>query len=107
MAIEDITDAIADQAMPPWCAGDEVYGRSNQLRQHLDDHQIGYVRLAVPTHAQAAAPAAPRHPPSAPMPTQPDQPPPPEPGLIPLTVAEIKRLFNLITRRHLPEHHHR
>jgi hypothetical protein len=39
------------------------------------------------------------------MPTRPDQPPPREPGLIPLTVAEIKRLFNLFTRRHLPEHH--
>ena len=42
----------------------------------------------------------------APMPTRPDQPPPSDPGLIPLTVAEVKRLFNLITRRHLPEHHH-
>src|SRR5690348_17757741 len=29
--------------MPPWCAGDEVYGRSGQLRRHLQDHQIGYV----------------------------------------------------------------
>ena len=40
LAIDIITDALADQAMPPWCAGDEVYGRSNQLRQHLEDHQI-------------------------------------------------------------------
>lgn len=31
-------------------------------------------------------------------PTSPDDPPPEEPGLIPLTVAEIKRVFNLITR---------
>src|SRR5262249_5649603 len=29
--------------MPPWAAGDEVYGRSGPLRQHLEDHQIGYV----------------------------------------------------------------
>jgi len=41
LAIDIITDAIADQTMPPWCAGDEVYGRSGQLRQHLQDHQIG------------------------------------------------------------------
>lgn len=25
------------------CAGDEVYGRCGRLRQHLEDHQIGYV----------------------------------------------------------------
>ena len=41
LAIDIITDALADQTMPPWCAGDEVYGRSGQLRQHLQDHQIG------------------------------------------------------------------
>jgi SRSO17 transposase len=237
LAIDIITDAIADQTMPPWCAGDEVYGRCARLRRHLEDRQIGYVlrvgcaftvdlnpatrlpaaalaathllgeqhwqtvtvagskgersyawawvgttsprhfllirrhhqsgELAyhycyVPPgrpatlaslvavaclrwpveedfefgkdhfgldHSQArrytallrhtvlamaalavcavtAADAATRHRPPAPMPTRPDQPPPREPGLIPLTVAEIKRLFNLITRRHLPEHHH-
>lgn len=43
LAIDIITDALADQTMPPWCAGDEVYGRSGQLRRHLEDHQIGYV----------------------------------------------------------------
>ena len=43
LAIDIITDAVADQTMPPWCAGDEVYGRSGQLRRHLQDHQIGYV----------------------------------------------------------------
>jgi SRSO17 transposase len=32
-----------------------------------------------------------------PPPTDPDQPPPADPGLIPLTVPEIKRLFNLVT----------
>jgi SRSO17 transposase len=238
LAIDIITDALADQTMPPWCAGDEVYGRSGQLRQHLQDHQIGYVlrvgcaftidlnpvtrlradtlaatHLAADRHWQTmtvpgskgersyawawvgttsprhfllirrhhrsgelayhycyvppgrpvtlatlvavaclrwpveedfefgkdhfgldhsqvrrytallrhtvlamaalavcavtAAAAATRHRPPAPLPTRPDQPPPPDPGLIPLTVAEIKRLFNLITRRHLPEEHHR
>jgi hypothetical protein len=34
----------------------------------------------------------------APPPTHPDDPPPDDPGLIPLTVAEIKRLTNLVTR---------
>jgi SRSO17 transposase len=33
-----------------------------------------------------------------PTPTNPNQPPPADPGLIPLTVVEIKRLFNLLTR---------
>jgi SRSO17 transposase len=238
LAIDIITDALADQTMPPWCAGDEVYGRCGQLRRHLQDHQIGYVlrvgcaftielnpvtrlradtlaatHLAADRHWQTmtvpgskgersyawawvgttspnhfllirrhhrsgelayhycyvppgrpvtlatlvavaclrwpveedfefgkdhfgldhsqvrrytallrhtvlamaalavcavtAAAAATRHRPPAPLPTRPDQPPPPDPGLIPLTVAEIKRLFNLITRRHLPEEHHR
>ena len=46
--------------------------------------------------AVTAAAAATRHRPPAPLPTRPDQPPPPDPGL-----------FNLITRRHLPEEHHR
>jgi hypothetical protein len=32
------------------------------------------------------------------LPTAPDNPPPADPGLIPLTVAEIKRVFNLLTR---------
>jgi hypothetical protein len=29
--------------MPPWVAGDEVYGRSGALRTFLQDNQIGYV----------------------------------------------------------------
>jgi len=33
-----------------------------------------------------------------PPPLDPHQPPPPEPGLVPLGVAEVKRLFNLATR---------
>jgi hypothetical protein len=40
------------------------------------------------------------------LPTTPDEPPPADLGLIALTVAEIKRLFMLVTRRHLPETHH-
>jgi SRSO17 transposase len=42
----------------------------------------------------------------APEPTSPDTIPPADPGLIPLTVAEVKRLINLFTRRwHSIEHH--
>ena len=64
LAIDIITDAIADQTMPPWCAGDEVYGRSGQLRQHLQDHQIGYVLrvgCAFTVAAQPGHPATRRH----------------------------------------------
>jgi SRSO17 transposase len=41
-----------------------------------------------------------------PTPTSPDDPPPEDPGLIRFTVAEIKRLFNLLTRIWLPTSHH-
>jgi SRSO17 transposase len=41
-----------------------------------------------------------------PAPISPDQQPPEDPGLIPLTVAEVKRLYNLFTRaRHRLAHH--
>jgi hypothetical protein len=43
LAIDITTDAIAEGVMPPWCAGDEVYGRSSELRVHLEDHEVGYV----------------------------------------------------------------
>jgi hypothetical protein len=38
--------------------------------------------------------------------TAPDAQPPADPGLIVLNVAEVKRLFMLVTRRMLPEAHH-
>ncbi len=41
----------------------------------------------------------------APPPTRPDQPPPPEPGMIPLTIPEIKRLLAALTSRPLPRWH--
>jgi hypothetical protein len=41
-----------------------------------------------------------------PTPTDPNQPPPADPGLIPLTVVEIKRLFNLLTRTNQNLAHH-
>lgn len=41
-----------------------------------------------------------------PTPATPDTAPPADPGLIPLTVAEVKRLINLFTRRwHSITHH--
>jgi SRSO17 transposase len=43
LAIDITADAIAEGVMPEWAAGDEVYGRSSELREHLEDHQIGYV----------------------------------------------------------------
>lgn len=39
------------------------------------------------------------------LPATPDDQPPEDPGLIALTVAEIKRLFALVTRRFQPETH--
>jgi hypothetical protein len=41
-----------------------------------------------------------------PAPTSPTQAPPADPGLIPLTVAEVKRLFNLLTRTMWDLAHH-
>ena len=41
----------------------------------------------------------------APPPVRPDQPPPPEPGMIPLTIPEIKRLLAALTTRRLPPWH--
>jgi SRSO17 transposase len=46
------------------------------------------------------------HAPAPILPTAPDEQPPEDPGLIALTVAEIKRLFILATRRLQPEAHH-
>ena len=47
----------------------------------------------------AAAKARPRTDTQAPPPASPGDLPPADPGLIPLTVAEIKRLFNAATTR--------
>ena len=43
LALDICRDMITDHTMPPWCAGDEVYGRSGELRTFLQDNQIGYV----------------------------------------------------------------
>lgn len=43
LAIDLLAEMVADDTMPPWCAGDEVYGRSPGLRTFCEDHQVGYV----------------------------------------------------------------
>ncbi len=43
LAIDIIAEVIAENTMPPWCAGEEVYGRCTQLRRYLEEHDVGYV----------------------------------------------------------------
>ena len=59
---------------------------------------LALAMAALAVCATTAALAQPRTSTLARPPTSPDDPPPEDPGLIPLTVAEIKRVFNLITR---------
>ena len=41
LATQIVADMVADQTMPPWFAGDEVYGRSPQLRDYLEEQGAG------------------------------------------------------------------
>lgn len=43
LACDILTEMIADESIPPWIAGDEVYGRAGKLRTFLQDNGIGYV----------------------------------------------------------------
>ncbi len=43
LAQDILADMIADATIPPWIAGDEVYGRSGKLRTFVEDNEIGYV----------------------------------------------------------------
>jgi SRSO17 transposase len=55
LAVEICREMIADGTMPPWAAGDEVYGRSSELRTVLEDHGIGYVlRVGKAFHIELA-----------------------------------------------------
>jgi SRSO17 transposase len=55
LAIDILTDMVTDQTMPPWCAGDEVYGRSGELRRFCEDNNVGYVlRVGCAFHAELA-----------------------------------------------------
>jgi SRSO17 transposase len=55
LAIDILTDMVADHTMPPWAAGDEVYGRAGELRTFLQDNDIGYVlRVGCAFHVEVA-----------------------------------------------------
>jgi SRSO17 transposase len=55
LAIDILTDMVADTTMPPWAAGDEVYGRAGELRKFLQDNEIGYVlRVGCAFHVEVA-----------------------------------------------------
>jgi SRSO17 transposase len=72
---------------------DSQVRRYTAITRHL---ALAMAALAV--CAAAAALARPRTAALAHPPTSPDDPPPEDPGLIPLTVTEIRRVFNLLTR---------
>lgn len=46
LATQIVADMVADNTMPPWFAGDEVYGRSPHLRDYLEEQGAGYVLRA-------------------------------------------------------------
>jgi SRSO17 transposase len=43
LAMDIVADMAADHTLPPWLAGDEVYGRSSQLRDYIETQGSGYV----------------------------------------------------------------
>jgi SRSO17 transposase len=43
LAVDICAEMVADATMPPWAAGDEVYGRSGDLRAFFEEHGVGYV----------------------------------------------------------------
>jgi SRSO17 transposase len=47
LALDILTDLRTADVLPPWVAGDEVYGRDTRLRQACQDWAVGYV-LGVP-----------------------------------------------------------
>lgn len=56
LAVDILRDMVTDATMPGWCAGDEVYGRSSELRNFCEDHGIGYVlRVGRAFHTDLAA----------------------------------------------------
>lgn len=55
LALDILAEMVADGSMPPWCAADEVYGRSGELRGFLEDNEVGYVlRVGRAFHIRAA-----------------------------------------------------
>ena len=71
----------------------------SQVRHYTALHR--HIVLTMAALAVGAVTAA-RERTQAPRPNRPDEEPPADTGLIALTVAEIKRLFTLLTRTHHP-----
>lgn len=46
LAKDIVADMVADQTLPGWFAGDEVYGRSRELRDYIEAQSAGYVLRA-------------------------------------------------------------
>ncbi|TDD04273.1 hypothetical protein E1294_50275 [Nonomuraea diastatica] len=78
-------------------AGVHMSGRAPVRLYHAILRHTVLVMAALAICAVTAAAARRRTDTQAPPPTHPDQAPPTDPGMIPLTVAEIKRLFNAAT----------
>jgi SRSO17 transposase len=97
LAVDILSGLHTAGLLPLWATGDEVYGRDTSLRGFCEQHDVlTMIALAACATAAAAMRAATNTLP--PPPTHPNDEPPEDPGLIPLTVAEIKRLANLVTR---------
>ncbi|MFD9950202.1 IS701 family transposase [Nonomuraea sp. NPDC059023] len=80
-------------------AGKNLFGLDeSQIRLHqaLLRHLV-LVMAALAVCAASAAATRQRTDTQATRPTRPDEAPPADPGLIPLTIAEVKRLFNAVT----------
>lgn len=55
LAQDILASMIADGSMPPWAAGDEVYGRADELREFLAGSDTGYVmRVGCAFHTEVA-----------------------------------------------------
>lgn len=81
-------------------AGKDLFGQDEsqvRLYEALLRHLV-LVMAALAVCAVTAAAARHGTDTQAGRPTHPDEAPPADPGLIPLTVAEVKRLFNAVTR---------
>ena len=88
-------------------SGKDCFGLDqSQVRLHtaITRHTV-LVMAALAVCVIAAARARPRTDTQAPPPASPDDLPPADPGLIPLTIAEIKRLLNAATARPRPAWH--
>jgi SRSO17 transposase len=73
----------------------------SQVRTYTALHRhITLAMAAAAICATAAAAARSRAPALPPLPTSPEDTPPADPGLIPFTVAEVKRLINLLLQPH-------